>query len=320
VEQKIIIGEKLRLKIEEKAFKECGVSNLLSVSTYIHQLKKHIDGTLRLPNNEIEQKLDFLIGCMTITLDNPFINLEFLRARRSEEEVFCNVNELSYIKKPSKTFPHLGRLNSAGMSLFYASVIRPDSKTDKGLMVVLSEARARKLDRMRVLRSRQKENEDLNLRMIGIWDDIRRGCKPAFMDSKVYNYYAATYDYMLSKFTPTLLIAYQLTDRFLADIMSRKGSSKLYDVTSITSAIMLDDKEQETKIDGILYSSVEAKDEPVIVLKPEAVDAKLNHDWVTEVLIKQHYGYEFFDYETIKKFTINKKTGELEPVNQHSKS
>ena len=312
--QKIIIEEKLRLKIDEKAFKECGASNLLSVSTYIHQLKKHIDGTIRLSNNEIEQKLDFLIGCMTLTLDQPFINLEFFRARRCEKIAFSNVSELSYIQKPSNNFPYVGRLNGSGISLFYAAVIRPGSKTDKGLMVVLSEARARNLDRMNVLRSQQKENEELNLRMIGIWDDIRCDSKPSFMDDHIYRYYLAVNDYMASKFTSKLLMAYQLTDRFLADIMSSNGSKNLYEVTSIASSIMLDDKEQETKIDGILYSSVEAKDEPVIVLKPKAVEDKLNHDWVTEVLIKQHYGYEFFDYETIDKFDINKKTGELESV------
>jgi hypothetical protein len=307
--QPVTIHKKFREKVEQFATTECGVTNCLYASTYIQQLNSHIDGTATLSFSEIEHKLDFLIGCTTITLDNGYEGLELLRARRCELQPFSNVNELSYIQKPSKSFPKLGRLNQTGEALFYAAII--NSKCNKSLNVILSEAGARTLDKMSILRSVQKESMELTLRIIGLWDDILRGVKPLFMSDEVYEYYCSAYDYMVEKFPSKLLVAYQLTDRFLADIMSRKGSERLYEVTSCASKIMLDDKKQEKAIDGIIYSSVEAKGEAVVALKPDAVDKMLEHQWVSEVLVNMHHGYEFFDYVTVSISNINTQSGSL---------
>ncbi|GIU23057.1 hypothetical protein TUM4433_04830 [Shewanella schlegeliana] len=105
--------------INEKAAVECGQTALMLVSTYIKQLNDHIAGVTHLSPDEISAKLDYFIGCTTITLELPVNDLELLRARRSEDDCFSSLNELSYIKMPTAKFPKQGRLNKAGEVLFY---------------------------------------------------------------------------------------------------------------------------------------------------------------------------------------------------------
>lgn len=292
--------------IDNKAKEECGVTNLIYASNYIKQLYSYICGEIELSASEIEKKLDSLIGYMTITLDLPCSKLKLLRARKCEETSFSNVSELSCIQNPKENFPKLGRLNKSGTSLFYAAII--NSEKDKGLHVVLSEANAYNLDRFNILRSHQKSDTDLILRAIGIWDYIRQNNKPFYMSDNVYNYYLSAYKYISNTFSENLLLAHTLTDKFLADIMCKKGSKRLYQVTSIASSIML----ESAHIDGIVYSSVAAKGEPVIALKSTVINSKLEHQYATQVLINEHYGYEFYNYVNEKKANINKKTGQLE--------
>ena len=145
--------------LDRKAKEECGDKALLYSPTYIRQLKNHISGTCMLANHEIKSKVDYLAGCLTITLDNPIQDLEFLRVRICEGQKFGNVDDLSYIKQSTDTFPKTGRLNQTGKALFYASVaVKQD---DTALRVVLSEAQAKELDRLNVLRSHQVTGSDL---------------------------------------------------------------------------------------------------------------------------------------------------------------
>jgi len=240
-----------------------------------------------------------------LTLDNPLQELEFLRARLCDGKNFENINDLTYIKHTTRTFPKAGRLNQAGQALFYASVaVKQD---DTALRVVLSEAGAKELDRLNVLRSHQAAGSYLNLRIIGMWDQVRRDEKPYYLSKGIFDYYKKVREYMVRKFDPKLLSAYELTDRFFADILSRKGSENLYRVTSALSSVFLDGKN-----DGVLYSSVEAKGEPVVALVPTAVKAKVEHQFVCDVLVQECYGYEFFAYKTnAKTFSIDDATGKL---------
>lgn len=277
------------------------------VSTYIKQLNQHIDGVISLSATDIEKKLDYLIGCTTITLDLPVNDLEFLRARPSEETPFSHTDELSYIRSNlcSDNFPPMGRLNRAGKALFYAALkVR---QSDEALGVVLSEAGARNLDQFSVLHSSQKEGTALNLRMLGIWDDVRRGSKPYYLETSTFKSYQLAHEIMRKVLPPLLFRAYQLTDRFLADMMSRKGSDRLYEVTSIAGSMMLESQ----KADGILYSSVQAKGEPVVALLPSAVDDKLQHDKATEVNVHQHLGYEFYHASTVRLGRVDSSTGDI---------
>ncbi|CAB1277309.1 hypothetical protein [Candidatus Nitrosacidococcus tergens] len=298
--------------IDDKAAAECGITSLRYSSVYIRQLNEHINGTCKLTAHEIKTKIGYLAGCLTITLNYPMQELKFLRARLCEgqidrEQKFYRVNDLSYINQPTDSFPKAGRLNKAGQALFYASLIV--KKDDTALRVVLSEVAAKELDRLNVLRSHQKTGSDLNLRIIGIWDLVRQDEKPYYLSENSFNYCKEAKKYMAQKFDPKLLLAYELTDRFFNDILSREGSDALYQVTSHLSSIFIGDKD---KTDGLLYSSVQAKGEPVVALTPKAVDYKLEHQFVCDVLIEKHFGYEFYEPNTTAVAKIDKKTGKLE--------
>lgn len=301
----VVLQPQLIQLIEKKAREECGDKALLYSSTYICQLKNHINGICKLASHAIETKVDYLAGCLTFTLDNPLQEMEFLRVRLCEGQKFGNVDDLSYIKRTTETFPQSGRLNQTGQALYYAAVaVKQD---DAALKVVLSEAGAKELDRFNVLRSHQKTGSNLNLRIIGVWDQVRREERPYYMSQDVFNYYKKAREYMVQRFDPKLLSAYELTDRFFADILSRKGSNSLYQVTSALSSVFMDGT-----TDGVLYTSVEAKGEPVVALLPSAVDSKVEHQFVCDVLIQECYGYEFFSYKTIcKTSSIDRATGKL---------
>lgn len=305
------IEPKLIQFLDKKAREECGDTALLYSSTYIRQLNAHINGTCKLADHEIETKIDYLAGCLTITLDNPLQELELLRVRLCEGQKFSNVDDLSYIKDTTDSFPKAGRLNQTGQALFYASVaVKQD---DTALRVVLSEAGTKELDRLNVLRSHQTSGSDLYLRVIGIWDWVRRDERPYYMSQGTFEYYKKTREYIVQKFDPKLLSAYELTDRFFADILSRTGSYSLYQVTSALGPLFMDGE-----CDGVLYSSVQAIGEPVVALLPTAVDSKLEHQFVCDVVVKECYGYEFFNYNTLaKRVNIDSDSGNLAWLGYH---
>jgi hypothetical protein len=304
-----MLTPELKELIDHKAKKECGYTNLLHSYVYIRQLNDYINGVCKLTNHEIEAKVDFLAGCLTITLDHPIQDLEFLRARLCEGQKFSSIDDLSYIKQTTKNFPKAGRLNQIGQALFYASVVV--KQDDTALRVVLSEAGAKELDHLNVLRSHQANGSDLNLRIIGIWDQVRRDEKPYYLNKDAFDYYKEAREYMVQKFEPNLLLAYDLTDRFFADILSRKGCESLYQVTSALSSVFFDEK-----IDGVLYSSVQAKGEPVVALTRQAVDDKLDHQFACDVVIEKCFGYEFFHFKTLGKTSnIGRQSVKLEWLN-----
>lgn len=301
-----MLEQKLITLINEKANKECGSTALLSASHFIEELEKHITGDCTLSEQVISNKVDYLAGCLTITLDVGVTELELLRTRCSNDLHFKNVDEVSYIKSPTSTFPPLGRLNKPGQVIYYAAVkVRQD---DTALRVVLSESNARTLDTFHVLSSEQQKKTNINLRIVGIWDLVRRDCKPSYLSEDTFLYYKEVYKLMKCKFSPELLMAYELTDRFFNDLYSRKGSNCLYQVTSEISTLLLDSEIS----DGILYSSVQAKDEPLIALKPKTVDQKITHKWVSEVEVKRKLGYEYYLYNTNNgPAKVEKSTGRI---------
>lgn len=299
------VDQKIKDLIDIKAEKECPKTAISLVSTYIKQLTDHINNIKSLSNDEVNTKIDYLAGCTTIILDHPMDNFEFLRARRCTNGNYQNIDDLSYIKQPNSTFPPIGRLNKAGQSLFYASILV--KKNDVGLGVVLSEADAKDLDKFNILRSMQKKSCVIKVRMIGIWDYVRLNVKPYYLPQPTFDYYKAIRTYMVEKFDDKLLRAYELTDRFFADVMSKQGHDALYQITSEISSFMM----VEGLCDGILYESVKAKGEPVIALKRETVDVKIEHELAMEVFVNKALGYEYYDYLTLSTAEINHTSGLL---------
>jgi hypothetical protein len=78
-----------------------------------------------------------------------------------------------------------------------------------------------------------------------------------------------------------------LCDAFLSDILRRKKSGNLYNVTSRLFPIFTENPE----IDGIVYTSVKSEGDPVIALKTNSVDTKINHISCDSYRIINDYGY-----------------------------
>ena len=284
--------------IDEKASNELPVLALNLAHSYTKNLLDYIDGVTDLSPQQLDGFTDYLVGCLTITLEHPIFDLKLLRARLCEnDQAFSSLEELSYFPEPTAHLPKMGRLNKAGQPIFYASVaMKPN---DDALMVILAEMQAKAGQRFNILRSHQKKDTDLSLNIIGIWDHIRMGVNKLNLGNRVWEYYQKIANYMGEKFDPHLLRAYQITDRFLADVMSRQGSERLYEVTSRIANVMLYDKRGVfTNVDGILYLSTTANQAPVIALTPKAVDDKIEHKVAMDIKVYQHYGYEFYHYST----------------------
>jgi hypothetical protein len=288
----IVLQEELIQLIEKKAFLECPKTAIKYTTTYIKQLKEHINGVNALPQSEIIHKIEYLVGCVYIALNCHLTNLEFLRGRRCDKDWFTKFEELSYIKPTTENFPKIGRFNKEGKGHYYGALMMPNC--NRATNVVLSEIEARELDKINFLRSHQKNGCTINTGMIGIYDHIRRKNRPYYISEPIFLYYEEALKFMQKIFSTELFMAYQLTDRFLADIASSPSSTSLYAVTSEVSDILL-----SNECEGILYSSVKAKDEPLIVITPTSVDEKIDHQCIHNIKVENQYGYEFYEYTTI---------------------
>ena len=88
-------------------------------------------------------------------------------------------------------------------------------------------------------------------------------------------------------------------DAFFADIIRRPQDqySKLYDVTSTLSELILNDPANEA--DGILYTSVNAESQPLIAIKPKSVDDKVTHISAETIEVEEAYPYSVFKTRTL---------------------
>jgi hypothetical protein len=245
---------------------------------------------LPLSYSEIENKLDYLVGYFTITLEHPIDpGLQLLRAVKYQEEIdttfpcYEEVSRLSYIPIDSGIIPNIGRLNKQGNSIYYGCIYFDDKFG--GYNVAFSEVNALERDRINILKS--KTTQELMLNFIGLMDYIFRESKPYFISGDTYVYYKNLYEYMETKFNQNLFTAFQLCDAFFADILSRKESGKLYDITSVLASIFLDGD----RSDGLFYASIQAKGSPVVALKPYIVDSKVKHESAECFEIVKSYGY-----------------------------
>lgn len=272
---------------------------LNNVSAITKQLNSFIDGNLEISDKGIEERLDDLIGNFTITLDLPMpIDLHIIRARKFEEgkdekPCFEDVSKLSY---PPEGFAPLGRCNKKGKSIFYACVCVGESACRNN--VAFSEVNALAGERINLLKS--KSTKTINLRYVGIWNHVVRNVKPYFLHELQWEAYLDAYTGMEDKFHKDLLGAYYLCDAFFADILRRKGSERLYKVTSTLTAMYLESAEA----DGILYTSVKSEGSPVVALSTEAVDAKLVHISTESYEVLKDYGYAQYSTKILYKGSI----------------
>ena len=74
-------------------------------------------------------------------------------------------------------------------------------------------------DSVNVLRSLVTAN--IEVYYIGIFDHIKRQCRPRFMTDELFDYLTKAYDYQKNMFDEGAFMAHVLCDAFLSDILRR---------------------------------------------------------------------------------------------------
>lgn len=286
------IAQKIQKFIDQRAkeMNRSSINHLKQVSVMIGQLNDYIGGVVHLTPKRIESLMNHLLGWYTITLDLPIPGnpgLKLLRARKftgkDSKPCFPKVQDLSYIA--DKKIVSQGRLNKDGDSIFYGCIYFNDSFG--GINVAFAEVDALQFERVNILRS--KTNADIKVRFPGIFDYIRRETKPYFLGEEAFSYGKRIYEYTESKFDQNLFSAFLLCEAFFSDILRRKHSPRLYDVTSVLGSMLMEDD-----VDGVIYLSVQAEGSPVIALKTASVKMKVIHNSAESFEINDVYGYALY--------------------------
>lgn len=284
--------------------------HLERVFSVIRRLNEHLQGN-RLPEALAAQ----LIGELTyyvllIPVPIPLSGkVKFSRAVRYEEPAgitYGAVSRLSYIPTDGPITAKLGRLNKAGESMFYAC---KDAHANS-IGAVLSEVRARPGEIFNILVSetippqeaKEQADNDLVITPLGIFDYYRRGVPDPF---GLHIAHRQCYEYMIKHAHPEGMLAMQLVDAFIADVLKRQETEGLYTVTSALATEI----NTISIVDGILYPSTQFDSFPNVALKPSAVDKKLQHRSAIAVRVLERYGYGIFKTEQIASGAV--KDGQL---------
>lgn len=310
------MGLKVHAKFVEVLDSKCAelstrpALHLERVFSVIRRLEEHFQG-----NRLSEALAAQLIGELTcyvvvIPVSIPLREkIKFSRAVRYEEPLgvtYEAVSRLSYIPIGGPVSAKLGRLNKAGESMFYAC--KDDNANSIG--AVLSEVRAKPGEIFNILISETNPPEqtteladnDLVITPLGIFDYYRRGVPDPF---GLHADHRECYEYLTKHAHPEGMLAMQLADAFIADILKRQEAAGLYTVTSAFSTEI----GGLPILDGILYSSTQFDSFPNVALKPSAVDKKLQHKSAMSVRVLERYGYGIFKTEQLARGTI--KDGQL---------
>jgi hypothetical protein len=269
----------------------------------VRRLEEHLQGIALRPG-QLEHLIDELFFYVVmlpvpIPLDEKAV---FTRAVRYEEARgigYEQVSRLSYIHPKSGVAQPVGRMNKKDRPVFYAS----KGEGANALGAVLSEMAARPGEVYNVLFSETAPFEPpepppelspnvLRVMPVGVFDYYRRGLNDPF---GLHQDYRDCYEYFREKTHPAGMLAMQLVDAFLTDILKRKGTELLYSVTSLIPAEI----ESDTRIDGVLYPSVEFEGFPNVALKTAAAELKLKHVRAISLRVIERYGYGIFATETI---------------------
>ena len=304
LERKEIIEKHIndRTSIDE----EISQKELIEVSEIIKQLNSFIDGNLELSTNGIEIRIERLIRRFTINLIYELDSeIAFRRARKFEEKTskiphcFDTLQDLSYILDKKKHIIPLGRFNKKEESIFYASLHYKDDE-EQLFHTALSEIDAHKLEYINVLDSIPTKR--LKVAYVGVFDYFIRNVKiPKWIDE----HYAITFKLFRKKCVEKKNLAifqsFILTNAFLADVVKRDGSERLYRVTSTISSYLL----KEPNTDAIVYESVKVKNSPVIAIRTDIVDDCLEHKEAYCWQIEENLGYGIYSTNIINECEID---------------
>ena len=131
---------------------------------------------------------------------------------------------------------------------------------------------------------------------------IRNQPLPGWVDDFYKTAFNMLRNNCIEKNNEPLFNSYIICNAFLSDVLKRKGSERLYHVTSSIGKILLTDEHT----DAIVYESVQVKDAPVIAIKTSVIDDHIEHNQVTCFKVKENLGYGLYYGETINKASIVK--------------
>lgn len=269
------------------------------VAGVIARLNDYIEGSIDLSPAEVDGYVGNLISNFTTSLYIPLSKgAKFIRARTYDNPTLeCNISALSHIQDESiKPLIKQGRLNSKSESVYYGCHYTVD---DGAVNVALSEVNAKPTQIVNMLESEAKST--INLYYVGIYDYIYRHTKPHFLPENMYDYFKEVYEEQQKKYVPDIFTAHILCDAFLSNVLRKPLHGNLYQVTSKIWEVFMTD----TTVDGILYTSVKSEGSPVIALKPESVDNKLNHVSAKAFRVISDLGYGLFRAEETNTGTVS---------------
>jgi len=288
---------------QEKATEE-----LKEVSTTIKQLNEFISGNSELSNNAIEIKIKRLISHFSINLIYELdSNIAFRRARKFEEEnsdipyCFNNIQDLSYIPHEKKSIIPLGRFNKKEESRFYTTIHYSDTE-EQFFQTAISEINGEKLDYINILDSIPTKR--LNTVTIGIFHYFIKNKEfPKYIKEEEKVFSDIFNDFKKRCVENNLLELYEsyiLCSSFFSDIIKRKGSDRLYKVTSVIASRLL----LSETTDAIVYESVQVMDEPSIVIKTSIVDTNIIHKAALCFKVNENLGYGIYEVSPISECEI----------------
>ncbi|GAB5500790.1 MAG: hypothetical protein PsegKO_31010 [Pseudohongiellaceae bacterium] len=276
------------------------------VAKITKRLNEYISGVEFLTSSEIQRDIDELTGYTILApVPIPLINgIAISRAVKYSEDTGCaysDVQRLSYIPDNIGVEPSKGRLNQKGESIFY-SCMNSDSNS---LGTILSECRANECDIFNILQCKTKLNNpqnqygtSLSVVPVGINDYFRRGVSTPFNLNSTFR---EMYELIVKNTHPTAMLAMQLCDAFLTDVLSRNESERLYDVTAAIAAECL----KPEVLDGILYPSTKFEGFPNLAIKPTSVDNKLRYESALSIKVNRSFGYGMYQTTTLRQGLVN---------------
>lgn len=254
----------------------------------ISQLLEYIKGDKEIEKNDLYnliKNLTFFTTGLSFPLDENTIVSRAVKYTEDIGDYYDDVSRLSYIPIARSNLANLNRMNEANSPMFYGCL----GNNANSIGTALLEIGANKNDKINMLFS--KTTQKLFVIPIGVFDYFRRDVNHPF---DLHDDYKNIYEFFKSNTNHHAMIALHLCDAFLTDVLTREGSERLYNVTSLIAK----DFFTEERLDGLIYPSVKFSGHPNIVIKPSSVDKKIEHINTSVISVKHRYEYGI--YETIE--------------------
>ena len=276
--------------------------HLENATNITKKLNSYLLGSIDLEVEEIREAIKELtlytsLAPVPIPLASGTILSRAMKYAEEEGDSYNNVSRLSYIPLDSEIIPERGRINQHGESLFYACL----NSDANSVGTILSESRAKQGDIFNILQCRTKLEEpkdqtDLSLQVvpIGINDYFRRGVPNPF---NLHDSFREMYELYKNNTHPTAMLAMQICDAFLTDVLTRREAPRLYDVTSEIGRECL----KPEVIDGVLYPSTKFEGHPNLAIKPNSVDRKIRFETAISERVEQIFGYGMYQTKMLRQ-------------------